>query len=493
MPSHKWELIKPLSDSDRKIDLAATTPLYETWRHAKVGLQKSSSAGLNVFTRRLVRRLSIETGILERIYDLDRGTTEALIANGFAEELVSGSSTDLEPSRLIDILRDQEAAVQLVMDCVTDSRALSIGFIHELHAVLTKHQDTTYAVDTLGNRLEIPLQKGKFKDQPNNPKRPDGTLHEYCPPLHVQSEMDNLLDWFDSYEAEDPIIVASWFHHRLTQIHPYQDGNGRIARALVTLILLRSDLLPLVIDRDLRTEYLKALEDADSGNLSPLASLFARLQRSAILQALSIDTDAEVTRERKLTAAVIESLTAKFARRREVKDTELRRVNDLALSLRQRTRRFLENYFSQLSRSVNKIAVADIHFAEGGPDYDNAHWYKYEVIQSIAGAKKFINFEEDHYFLKASIKVDCERLIFVASFHHVGRDLSGIMEATAFSQLESFEHSDDRQYVSQVFFPCSLEPFVFTYKTDEREIEATFNQWLDAAVAVALKEYGDRL
>lgn len=493
MPSHKWELIKPLSDDDRKIDLAATTPLYETWRNAKVGLQKSSSAGLNEFTRRLVRRLSIETGILERIYDLDRGTTEALIANGFAEELVSGSSTDLEPSRLIDILRDQEAAVQLVMDCVTDSRALSIGFIHELHAILTKHQDTTHAVNPLGNRLEIPLQKGKFKDQPNNPKRPDGTVHEYCPPLHVQSEMDNLLGWFDSYGDEDPIIVASWFHHRLTQIHPYQDGNGRVARALVTLILLRSDLLPLVIDRDLRTEYVKALEGADSGNLTLLASLFARLQRSAILQALSIDTDAEVTRERKLTAAVLENLAAKFARRREVKDTELRRVNDLALGLRQRTRRFLENYFNQLSRSVKQIAIAKINMAEGGPDYDNAHWYKYEVGESATDAGKFANFEENHYFLKATIRIERERLIFVTSFHHVGRDLSGIMEATAFSQLESYEGSDDRKYVSRDFVLCSLEPFVFTYKTDEDEIEATFDLWLDAAVAVALKEYGDRL
>ena len=69
-------------------------------------------------------------------------------------------------------------------------------------------------------------------------------------------------------------------------------------RVLVTLVLLRAELLPLVVDRDLRVEYIKALESADFGDLAPLSMLFARLERGAILQALSIDTDAETERDR---------------------------------------------------------------------------------------------------------------------------------------------------------------------------------------------------
>ena len=493
MSDYKWAPIEPLLDREREIDLAAMTPLYDTWRNAKERLKKSSSANLNVFMQRLVRRLSIETGILERIYDLDVGTTEALITNGFAEELVSRTSTDIEPARLIDILRDHEAAIQLVMDCVAGNRELTVGLINELHVILTQHQDTTTAVDQFGNRLEIPLRKGQFKDQPNNPKRPDGSIHEYCPPVQIQSEMENLMRWLGGYSAEDPVIVASWFHHRFTQIHPYQDGNGRVIRALTTLILLRSDLLPLVIDRDLRTEYVKALEDADFSNLIPLASLFARLERSAILQALSIDADAEIVQERRLTSAVIQSLAAKFSRRREAKDAQLRQVNVLAQGLQRRTRGLLEEALSQLGDSVSQITSADIHISEGGPDRGNAHWYKFEVIQSARQAGTYVNFDEAHYFIKSTIRVERERLIFVTSFHHVGRELTGIMEVTAFSQLQSFEDSDDREYVSQDFFRCSLEPFLLTYKTNAEEIELSFDQWLDAAVAVALTEYGDRL
>lgn len=488
-----WKPIRPLSGADRAIDLAAMRPLYDTWKASRIRLESDSAANLRDFTDRLVRRLSIETGILERLYDLDRGTTEALVAAGFAEDLVSRSSTDIEPSRLIDILRSQEAAIKLVMDCVAGSRPLTKSIVHELHAILTQHQETTTAIDQFGNRREIPLLKGRFKQQPNNPRRPDGSVHEYCPPVHVDAEMENLLKWLAEYSPEDPIIVAAWFHHRFTQIHPYQDGNGRLARALTTLVLLRAELLPLIIDRDLRIEYIKALETADQGDLSPIARLFARLERTAILQALSIDTDTEISHQKSLTTAVIETLAEKFGKRRQAKLAELRRVNAVALSLRSVARSSLSDALSKLATAISKIAAPDIHVFEGGPDRGNAHWYKFEVVKSANESGKFANFSEDHYFIKASIRADRERLVFVTSFHHVGRDLSGIMEATAFAQLESFEGSDDRESVSQAFFVCSLEPFVFTYKTNEDEIKAAFSRWLDGALAVAVKEYGDRL
>jgi len=496
LPDYKWKRIEPLSDLHRAIDLAAIGPLYETWRASKERLQQSSETGLrefNQFNQRLIRRLSIETGILERIYDLDRGTTEALVAHGFVEELVSRSSTDIEPSRLIDILRDQEAAIQLMIDCVARHRDLTKGVIHELHAILTRHQDTTTAIDQFGNRFEIPLLKGKFKDQPNNPSRPDGTVHEYCPPLHVESEMDNLLAWLSGYATEDPIIVGAWLHHRFTQIHPYQDGNGRVARALTTLILLRAELLPLVIDRNLRVDYIKALEAADACDLAPLASVFGGLERSAILQALSVDADTEISHQHTLTSAVIESLAQKFGKRRQAKFAELRNVNAVAAGLRTQARKFLEHAVNELRAPVSQVADPEVRITDGGPDRGNAHWYKFDVVKSAKETGKFVNFTEDHYFLKASIRVERERLVFVVSFHHAGRELSGIMEATAFSRIESFEGSEDRESVSQDFFLCSLEPFVFTHKTKEQDITESFARWLDSALAVALKEYGDRL
>jgi len=456
-------------------------------------MEQSSRSQLGEFNQRLIRRLSVETGILERLYDLDRGTTEALVTHGFAEELVTRSDTNIEPSRLIDVLRDQEAAIHLVMDCVARSRDLTKGLIHELHAILTRHQDTTTAADQFGNRLEIPLIKGKYKEQPNNPRRPDGAIHEYCPPIHVESEMDQLISCLGNYGNDDTVIVAAWAHHRFTQIHPYQDGNGRVSRALTTMILLRAGLLPLVIDRDLRVEYLDSLESADLGNLAPLARLFARLERNAILQALSVDADPAFTPQESLTSAVIGSLQEKLDKRHTEKLAGLRQVNDVAIQLRLQSETALRKAISQLESTVAVVGKTESFVQIGGSDSGNAHWYKFEVVTTAKEKSKFANFSENHYFVKASIRVVRERLIFVVSFHHVGRELTGVMEATAFSRLESYEGSDDRESVDERFSVCSVEPFVFTHQTDPATIITAFSHWLDAALAVALKEYGDRL
>jgi hypothetical protein len=221
--------------------------------------------------------------------------------------------------------------------------------------------------------------------------------------------------------------------------------------------------------------------------------MFARLERNAILQALSVDADAEISHQKSLTSAVIGSLADKFGKRRLQKLAELRQVNSVAVELRATARDVLEQSFAEIDSALREVGEPIISINDGGPDRGNAHWYKFEVVQSAKEAGKFANFDEDHYFVKASVRVNRERLIFVVSFHHVGRELTGIMEATAFSKLESYEESDDRESVSERFSLCSVEPFVFTNKTKVNEIADAFRRWLDAALAVAVKEYGDRL
>jgi hypothetical protein len=261
-----------------------------------------------------------------------------------------------------------------------------------------------------------------------------------------------------------------------------------VARALTTLVLLRAELLPLVLDRDLRVEYIQALESADGGNLSALASLFARLERQAILEALSVDP----THQETVASAVIQSLADKF-KRRQSKVAELGKVNGVAQALRAQARNVLQAALNDFKVLVPEVAEPEVRITDGGPDRGNAHFYKFEVRQTAKEAAKFVNFDEDHYFVEASIRVEKEHLVFVTSFHHIGRELSGIMEATAFSTFELPEGSEDRKFVSRDFSVCSIEPFVFTYSTNAQEIADSFARWLDSALAVALKEYGDRL
>ena len=497
MSDYKWQPIEPLLSKDLAIDLADNQSLYESWRSAKARLKVLGSNQVEEFTRRLIRRLSVETGILERLYDLDRGTTEALVQKGFAENLVAHADTNIAPATLMQFLQDQEAAIELVMDVIGKQRSLTKGLLHELHSILTRHQESTTAVDQFGVRHEIPLLHGKFKEFPNNPRRPDGGLHEYCPPVHVDSEVDRLLELYQSYSKQDPIVVAAWLHHRFTQIHPYQDGNGRLARVIVTMVLVQSDLLPIVLDRDIRTEYIESLECADGGDLGGLIRIFAGLERNAILQALSVNPEIEIANQQSLTTAVIGSLADKFNRRKLSRDAELLKVNERAIALRENAHQFvqskLEDLKDELKLALPRNRLISLTFVNGGPENEKAHWYRNEVIQTAQAAQQFVNFDQAHYFVQATVKVGGDRIKFIVSFHHVGVILSGIMEATAFAKMQFNDDPDESDGNGEMFLQCSIEPFAFTYLTEAQNVKSAFTSWLDASLAVGLKEFGDRL
>jgi hypothetical protein len=89
----------------------------------------------------------------------------------------------------------------------------------------------------------------------------------------------------------EPEVEAAWLHHRFTQIHPFADGNGRVARAIATLVLIKSEWFPLIVNRDQWTQYIEALEKADADDLRPLVGMFVDAQRAALFQATDVAYD----------------------------------------------------------------------------------------------------------------------------------------------------------------------------------------------------------
>ena len=496
MVAHYWSPITPLSEEERAIDLSLQ-PLYGAWYASQAGLRESRGDNLKAFNERLIRRMSVETGVIERLYDVDRGTTKTMVDEGFIVDLVPPSSTDLEPERLIQILKGHEEAYGLLMDCVSGQRDLTVGFIREIHNAFTLHQHTATAIDGTGKLIEVPLERWEYKKWPNNPRRPDGLTHEYCPPEQVAPEMENLLSHLSDYDGLDPVLVSAWLHHRFTQIHPFQDGNGRVARALVTLLLLKAQLLPIVVDRDMRSAYIDALEKADTGDLRELADLFAEQERSQIIEALSLEVEGGAERKPSVSSAVIADIGERLRRRQEERTAAFAQVNQVALRLRENARAAIDETLSNLRQNVVESAqgmqVDTIYVEPGGTDEGNAHWYRQDVIKSARESNTFVNFNQPHYFVKGALRAGRERLVFVASFHHVGRELSGVMEATAFAQFESFETSEDPQSKSVDFALCSRAPFVFAYETRADDVADYFAEWLDHALALAMRDWGRRL
>jgi Fic family protein len=91
--------------------------------------------------------------------------------------------------------------------------------------------------------------------------------------------------WFHQAGGElHPVALAALAHHKLVAIHPFIDGNGRTARLVMNLILIRSGYPPTVILRVNRGQYYRALLHADNGRLAPLVNFVGRaVERSLTL------------------------------------------------------------------------------------------------------------------------------------------------------------------------------------------------------------------
>lgn len=248
--------------------------LRKAWEQV---IQASSADQERVWRKRLAREWSIETGQIEGAFDIPRGVTMELLRDGYVAALIGRQPNGVSEERVVAMLEDAEAALELLFAFVKSERQLTVGFIRELHQLLVRHVETRDVWVEVGGerRLEKrPLRKGEYKQEANSPHRPDGSQHEYCPPLQVAAEMDRLVELYHAEAApQDPLVKAAWLHHAFTQIHPFEDGNGRVARALASLELIRAGLPPLTVYREMTGRYYDALLEADLGRPQALVDL----------------------------------------------------------------------------------------------------------------------------------------------------------------------------------------------------------------------------
>lgn len=83
-------------------------------------------------------------------------------------------------------------------------------------------------------------------------------------------------NWVVSEKTSHPVALAALAHHRLVAIHPFIDGNGRTARLVMNLILMRAGYPPTVIQRINRRQYYRVLEQADAGKPAALVNFVGR-------------------------------------------------------------------------------------------------------------------------------------------------------------------------------------------------------------------------
>ena len=502
MRFHTWQKNTGLESETLAIDFSNIDALLQGWLDLKRRRERSDPHAYKAFLEQIYRLWAIETGVIEGIYDISPGTTRTLVERGLSVDYIDPSATDKSPRDVIEVLKDHRDAAEFVTESIRRKIPITNFRIAELHKLLLRNQKFYVAVDQFDNEIEKVLHHGEFKLEPNSPTRPDGEIHEYCPPIQVQSEMDSLVAHYDAYLENKtrfhPIAVAAWLHHRFTQIHPFEDGNGRVARALLTWHLARDEYLPVVISRDRKDEYIKALEIADSGNLNTFVNFIVGLERQIISKALE-EESTEPTPQ--VFTRVLENVARMAGQRVESEQTALRSVNFVASGLRDQAVNYLADRSHEIQTQLTAAGLAIKCVTEsGGPDNEKGHWYRYQITETAKTLGYWVNFNEDRYLVRLCINPDdgstVPRMVFVISLHHVGRQLTGTMAANAFVQIDRETANESDQADGPVgtdLKTCSPASFAFRSNSDQTVISDTFGQWIEEALSAALSYWGQYL
>jgi Fic family protein len=477
----------PITDLPADWETLAKTELRalgEVWSQQKQRLE--ASGDLALFTEKLAREFAIETGILERLYTLDRGITLLLIEQGIDAARIPRDATDRDPQLVAAMIRDQHEAAEALFDFVKQRRRLSTGSIKELHALLTRHQPTTTALTPEGHLIQVGLLRGDWKRRSNNPQRANGTVHEYCPPEQVASEMDRLVELHREHEdlAVPPEVEAAWLHHRFTQIHAFEDGNGRVARCVTSLIFLKAGWFPLVIDRDQRTPYIAALETADQGDLSALIEVLASAEKRALIRALSL---VRQTQQAAQVSQVISAVRRDMEQRLQQIRQGWEKVKGTAEEIRAEARRRLEKVDRQLEAEIRPLrSTFEFFIDEEGPDGDRRHWFRHQVVETAKHLQYFANTDEFHSWARLVLRTDQQSEILL-SLHGLGKDYTGLMAVSCCF----FRRGAGEEGASQVvdLLPLSDEVFQVNYVESERESLDRFPGWFDACLVRGLEHW----
>jgi Fic family protein len=167
--------------------------------------------------------------------------------------------------------RNVEGVVEMTLDATRNYRAaLTADRLFGWHAAL-------FPTGRSGmNKIRV----GMWRDDSKGPMQvvsgPYGKqrVHYEAPPApRLEAEMQHFLDWFNSPPRTDPVLAAAQAHLWFVTIHPFEDGNGRIARAIADMALARSEQSPqrfysmsarIRLERD---AYYEMLERTQKGEL----------------------------------------------------------------------------------------------------------------------------------------------------------------------------------------------------------------------------------
>ena len=190
---------------------------------------------------------------------LTYGQTELLLL--FGKVIGDARMRDLEE------MKAHNVGLKMVIEEAKEiNKPLTETFIRQVHKVLLREDYEVHRQLPSGVMSSYVVHAGCYKTRPNSVITRTGERFEYASPEETPALMTDLLLWYNK-EVEkkelNPIELAALFHYRYIRIHPFEDGNGRIARLMVNFILARYGYPMVVVPSKTKENYLDALNKCD--------------------------------------------------------------------------------------------------------------------------------------------------------------------------------------------------------------------------------------
>lgn len=185
--------------------------------------------------------------------------------------LLHGITAKGKPFRDYIEMKGHDKAIKKLEDIVHKDLNITESLIKEIHKIIL--------VEPYNGEAEI--NPGEYKEQPNYLYSPEGERIDFEPPEEVPRLMNDLVNWLNNHIEPPkrkkkkydlhPLFIATGFHAQFIKIHPFGDGNGRMARILTNLILMLCGYVPAIVRLEKRKEYYNALNASTLDSPEPLA------------------------------------------------------------------------------------------------------------------------------------------------------------------------------------------------------------------------------
>ncbi|MEA3496711.1 MAG: Fic family protein [Bacteroidota bacterium] len=323
----------------------------------------------------------------------------------------------------LDIKGHNEALLMLE-DIVKKETEITQKFIRELHIIILHESYFMKSKTPDGKIVPRKIEVGKYKTQPNHVLTETGEMHYFASPEETAAKMHDLIEWYREVRKDlkgnkksnyHPLLIASIFHYKFIAIHPFDDGNGRLARILMNLILMQYGYPPVIIKTKEKEDYYTALKEADGGNKDYFVKYIAEQLINSLelyLKGASgedIEDETDIDKEIELLKASLKGEKEKLTiTKKQSREIYYNNIKPILLKVFKKLEKFDELFFE---KEITCWSFGDALIVNNKEGFFKVFEERFDSVEMVVGTIGF-EYKWKEFKKTESLNFDCYTSLF---------------------------------------------------------------------------------